>query len=186
MRIDQKLAIWIGVVRFDRKAPEMQLADGLGRQAGNVKIRVVFEVMRAEIDVTDITEETAAGANSSGGRNALMEGVAMKLRKRRSDRSGRPPLYSLGRPAAAGRDERRRYWAGIAIGLESGDAALAAGVPPAVGNERADARKVRAVDAARTTNRNADSMNGDRIMTREICQQLRGMRVREEILRMNL
>ena len=31
----------------------------------------------------------------------------------------------------AGRDDRRRFWAGIPIGLESGDAALAAGVPPA-------------------------------------------------------
>ena len=51
----------------------------------------------------------------------------MKLRKRRSDWSGRAPLFSPGRPAVAGRDERRRFWAGIAIGLESGDAALAAG-----------------------------------------------------------
>ena len=33
----------------------------------------------------------------------------------------------------AGRDERRRFWAAIAIGLESEDAALEAGVPPAVG-----------------------------------------------------
>ena len=79
------------------------------------------------------TATGAAKANSSGGRNALMKGVAMKLRKRRSDRSGRAPLFSPGRPAVAGRDERRRFWAGIAIGLESGDAALAAGVPPAVG-----------------------------------------------------
>ena len=33
----------------------------------------------------------------------------------------------------AGRDERRRFWAAIAVGLESEDAALEAGVPPAVG-----------------------------------------------------
>jgi len=42
-------------------------------------------------------------------------------------------LFSPGRPSVAGRDERRRFWAAIAVGLESGDAALAAGVPPAVG-----------------------------------------------------
>jgi IS30 family transposase len=57
----------------------------------------------------------------------------MKLQKRRSAQSGRAPLFSPGRPSAAGRDERRRFWAAIAAGLESGDAALAAGVPPAVG-----------------------------------------------------
>jgi IS30 family transposase len=57
----------------------------------------------------------------------------MKLAKRRSDRSGRAPLFSPGRPSVAGRDQRRRFWAAIAVGLESVDAALAAGVPPAVG-----------------------------------------------------
>ena len=54
----------------------------------------------------------------------------MKIRKRRSDRSGRAPLSSPGRPSVAGRDERRRFWAAIAVGLESEDAALEAGVPP--------------------------------------------------------
>jgi hypothetical protein len=58
----------------------------------------------------------------------------MKIRKRRSDRSGRAPLSSPGRPSVAGRDERRRFWAAIAVGLESEDAALEAGVPPAIGN----------------------------------------------------
>src|SRR5271169_2148174 len=62
-----------------------------------------------------------------------MKEVAVKLQKRRSDRSGRAPLFSPGRPSVAGRDERRRFWAAIVVGLESGDAALAAGVPPAVG-----------------------------------------------------
>ena len=57
----------------------------------------------------------------------------MKIRKRRSDRSGRAPLSSPGRPSVAGRDERRRFWAAIAVGLESEDAALEAGVPPVVG-----------------------------------------------------
>jgi len=57
----------------------------------------------------------------------------MKVRRRRSDRSGRPPLLSPGRPSVAGRDERRRFWAAIAVGMASEDAAVEAGVPPAIG-----------------------------------------------------
>jgi len=57
----------------------------------------------------------------------------MGMRKRRSNRSGRPPLVSPGRPPVAGREERRRFWAGIAAGLSSEDAAIRAGVPQAVG-----------------------------------------------------
>jgi len=54
-------------------------------------------------------------------------------RKRRSDRSGRAPLRSPGRPPVAGRDVRRRFWASIASGMSSEDAAVGAGVPQAVG-----------------------------------------------------
>ena len=54
-------------------------------------------------------------------------------RKRRSARSGRPPLLSPGRPPVAGRDERRRFWTAIASGMSSEDAATAAGVPQAIG-----------------------------------------------------
>ena len=57
----------------------------------------------------------------------------MTIRKRRSDRSGRPPLPSPGRPSVAGRDERRRFWAAIAAGMESEEAAGEAGVSPPVG-----------------------------------------------------
>ena len=57
----------------------------------------------------------------------------MTDRKRRSARSGRPPLLSPGRPTVAGRDERRRFWAAIASGMASEDAAVAAGVPQAIG-----------------------------------------------------
>ena len=58
----------------------------------------------------------------------------MSIRKRRSDRSGRPQLGSLGRPPVAGRDERRLFWSAIAAGLSSEDAAVGAGVPQAVGS----------------------------------------------------
>lgn len=57
----------------------------------------------------------------------------MNNRKRCSDRSGRAPLLSPGRPSAAGRDARRRFWAAIAAGASSEDAAIGAGVPQAVG-----------------------------------------------------
>ena len=57
----------------------------------------------------------------------------MKIRKRRSDRSGRVRLFSPGRPPAAGREERRRFWAAIAAGTPSEDAAVGVGVPQAVG-----------------------------------------------------
>jgi IS30 family transposase len=63
----------------------------------------------------------------------LDERVAMNIRKRRSDRSGRVPLRSPGRPPVAGRDERRRFWAAIAAGTASDDAAVQAGVSQAVG-----------------------------------------------------
>ena len=57
----------------------------------------------------------------------------MYTRKRRSDRSGRPPLWSPGRPPTAGRDERLRFWGAIAAGMASEDAAIEAGISPAVG-----------------------------------------------------
>src|SRR3954447_5237534 len=56
-----------------------------------------------------------------------------RWKRRRSDRSGRAPLPSPGRPPVAGRDELRRFWAAIALGLSSEDAAAGANVPQAVG-----------------------------------------------------
>ncbi|EIM30516.1 hypothetical protein MicloDRAFT_00007660 [Microvirga lotononidis] len=57
----------------------------------------------------------------------------MSIRKRRSDRSGRAPLPSPGRPPVAGRDEGRRFWLAIATGMSSEDAAVEAGVSHPVG-----------------------------------------------------
>src|SRR5215203_6775277 len=53
--------------------------------------------------------------------------------KRRSDRSGRAPLPSLGRPPTAGRNELRRFWTAIAAGLSTEDASAAGNIPQAVG-----------------------------------------------------
>ena len=58
----------------------------------------------------------------------------MAAQKRRSDRSGRPPLSSPGRLPMARRRERRLFWSAIAAGLSSEDAAVEAGVPQAVGS----------------------------------------------------
>src|SRR3954462_342141 len=53
---------------------------------------------------------------SSGRRNTLREEVAMTVRKRRSDRSGRGALPSPGRPSVARREDHRQFWAAIAAG----------------------------------------------------------------------
>jgi hypothetical protein len=57
----------------------------------------------------------------------------MTRRRRRSDRSGRTPLFSPGRPVVAARDEQRQFWAAIAAGMASEDAALQVGMSQAVG-----------------------------------------------------
>ncbi len=56
-----------------------------------------------------------------------------KRSRRRSDLAGRPPMRSPGRPAVARREDRQRFWAAIARGVSSEDAAAEAGVSPAVG-----------------------------------------------------
>jgi IS30 family transposase len=61
-------------------------------------------------------------------------GVAMRRGRRRSDRALRSVLQrSPGRPGVAQRESRRRFWAAIALGLSSEDAAIGAGVPQPVG-----------------------------------------------------
>jgi hypothetical protein len=53
--------------------------------------------------------------------------------RRRLDAAGRLPMRSPGWPPAGRREERQRFWAAIARGLPSEDAAVEAGVSPAVG-----------------------------------------------------
>ena len=57
----------------------------------------------------------------------------MGEKRRASDRAGRPAMRSPGRPPAGRREHRVRFWVAIARGLSSEDAALEAGVSPAVG-----------------------------------------------------
>lgn len=54
-------------------------------------------------------------------------------KRRRSDRAGRGPIRSPGRPTAGRREHRQAFWKAIARGLTSEDAAMAAGVSPPVG-----------------------------------------------------
>ena len=54
-------------------------------------------------------------------------------KRRRSDRAGRGPIRSPGRPTAGRREHRQAFWRAIASGLSSWDAALEAGVSQPVG-----------------------------------------------------
>src|SRR6202035_1938156 len=57
----------------------------------------------------------------------------MTTQKQRSDWCGRAPLRSPGRPPAARRENYQLFWASIAAGRSSEDAAIDAGVSPTVG-----------------------------------------------------
>lgn len=54
--------------------------------------------------------------------------------RRRSDRALRDKLRSPGRPGVGSREKRRQFWAFIAVGLASEDAAMKVGVSPPVGS----------------------------------------------------
>ena len=54
-------------------------------------------------------------------------------KRRKSDRAGRPPMPSPGRPSVVRREHRQRFWRTIAEGASSEDAARVAGVSPPVG-----------------------------------------------------
>src|SRR3954469_12017222 len=68
----------------------------------------------------------ANSPGSSGRRNTLRVEVAMTVRKRRSDRSGRGALPSPGRPSVARREDHRQFWAAIAAGRSGEGAAVGA------------------------------------------------------------
>src|SRR5512135_2416890 len=75
----------------------------------------------------------ANSPGATGPRNTLTRGVAMGAKRRGSGRAGRPAMYSRGRPSVGRREQRQRFWAAIARGVTSEDAAGEAGVSPAVG-----------------------------------------------------
>ena len=55
----------------------------------------------------------------------------MAARRRKSDRASRTAMHSPGRPTVACREDRQRFWAAIARGLSSKEAAGEAGVSSA-------------------------------------------------------
>jgi IS30 family transposase len=57
----------------------------------------------------------------------------MGKKKRAADQAGRPAMRSPGRPPVGRLEHRQRFWAAIARGLSSEDAAVVAGVSAAVG-----------------------------------------------------
>ncbi len=57
----------------------------------------------------------------------------MSTRKPSSEKTGRPPLRSPGRPSVAHREHLRQFWSEVAAGKSSEDAARSVGVSPAVG-----------------------------------------------------
>src|SRR5262245_57441847 len=57
----------------------------------------------------------------------------MATRSRRSERGGRAKLRSPGRPSVGRLEEWRQFWAAIAVGRSSEDAATEAGISSAVG-----------------------------------------------------
>ena len=75
----------------------------------------------------------AVRVDSYGRRNTSTGGIGMTIQKRRSDRSGRAALRSPGRPPLARRENYQQFWAAVAAGRSSEEAAIDAGVSPAVG-----------------------------------------------------
>src|SRR5450755_1987585 len=71
--------------------------------------------------------------DSNGRRNTSTGGIGMTIKKRSSDRSGRAALRSPGRPPLARRENYQQFWAAVAAGRSSEEAAIDAGVSPAVG-----------------------------------------------------
>src|SRR5919106_6756483 len=75
-------------------------------------------------------------ADSTGRRNSSMWrwcGMGVGKRQQRI-RAMRGQMWSPGRPSTARRVDRVRFWEAIARGLSSEDAAVQAGVSPAVGS----------------------------------------------------
>jgi transposase InsO family protein/DNA-binding CsgD family transcriptional regulator len=128
-----KLYLAVVLDCFSRRVVGWQTADHM--RAGLVVEALELAVWQRKPTRALFIIPTRAGrANSSGRRNARSRGVAMGARRRRrSDRAGRPAMCSPGRPPVGRLERRRRFWAAIARGLSSEDAAVEAGVSAAVG-----------------------------------------------------
>src|SRR3954453_2594622 len=98
---------------FLNRSPETgrNRSDTVGEIAGLAESST-YVGKSARIVASIRTETGSLWVDSSGGRNTLREGVAMRAGRRRSDRALRAVLPgSPGRPGVAQRENRRRFWA---------------------------------------------------------------------------
>ena len=116
---------------FSRRIVGWSMATSLAKQLVIDALNMALVTRRPRGVIHHSDQGSQAGLKWSS--QHLEGGVAMTRRRRGSDRSGRAPLFSPGRPVVAGRDERRRFWAAIAAGMASEDAAVQVGMSQAVG-----------------------------------------------------
>ena len=117
---------------FARRVVGWATGDRLHRDLALAALRKALTMRRPAAGLIHHSDRGSQGRIKWSSQH-LDEGVAMGTRKRRSDRAGRGVLRSPGRPGVARREDRRRFWAAIAAGLASEDAARRAGVSPAAG-----------------------------------------------------
>src|SRR5262245_52836770 len=193
MGVDQDFAT--ALLRLGRETAKMQLRNRLGWKLGDVAIAIEAEIMCAQIDVAHVTEEPAAGAvNELGQELDLRHGRSIEadiarwvldqvlspervlhLVDMRADDAQRFPgvgqwqqiveiLARMRRPGEGARHEDR---------INQID-------------QRSHTGQMQPVDAARAADRDTDRVNGDRVVACDVDEQLGGVRIGEEILRMDL
>jgi IS30 family transposase len=95
--------------------------------------RLRAECARLKMERDILKKAAVYLVNSIGRRNTSKTEVLMKQKQLRSNRLLRPKLRSPGRPPVLHRAERALFWSAISQGHTSEDAAVIAGVAPAVG-----------------------------------------------------
>ena len=124
-----------GAAELVREAVALQATelspDSHAHRAAAAALTMAIQHRRPPPGASCITPTAAAKSESSGRRNSLTQEVAMRKQKRRSDRSGQ--VRSPARPPSVQREDRRLFWAAIAMRQSSEDAASLARVSPAAG-----------------------------------------------------
>src|SRR5262245_7641237 len=193
MGVDQDFAA--AVLQLRRKAPQMQLRDGVYRKLGDIAIALEAEVVCAEIDVAHVAQKAAAGAPDELGQK-------LDLRHGRSAESHiarwvldqiLPPKRVLHFVNMCADDAQR--FLGVRQRQEVVEVLARVGRPGEVAryedridpiDQRPDAGKVRPVYPARAANRDANRVNRDWIVARDVDEQLGSMRIGQEVLWMDL
>jgi transposase InsO family protein len=104
------------------------------RGKGHDVARCTVERLMREMGIEGVTRRDRRGRIQPAVATPLLGAVAMGVGPRqRKVREYRGQMASPGRPTVAWREDRVRFWAAIARGLRSEDAAVEIGVSPAVG-----------------------------------------------------